>query len=326
MLAYELKKKNIDYFICTDQQHSLKNTSSLSYGHCRLTNDLSEIVRRSVSQLGEDRNKMEKIYSQTSLVSKTFEELNIEFEERSFGIIPVKQRGGRTILENIQKHIPSIFVETELIDFSKTSKGYDIFLKKDDCINKINSKYLVLATGGYSGTFKNTDNMRYNNYNVFDMVKKNEGQIINENCIFLHPFGYAGGTKILIGKEAKNGEFLDKKRNFVFNEKTRNMIKDDNYHEIFDQLIKQADKCRTEGSSVYFVNSERKEEILPCVHYTSGGIKTDDLGRAIGCKNLFAIGECQSNGSKNNGRFPGYPFTSAIVYGAELSNFFKDLN
>jgi L-aspartate oxidase len=286
---------------------------------------LDEIVRKSVSQLGENLKKMEFVYSQTHFVPELLNELGIKFEERSFGIIPIIQRGGATILRYIQQNMSQIFTETELVDFYATVSGFDIFLRKRDKITKIKSKYLVLATGGYAGTFDNTDNVRYKNYNVFNLVRKNRGIIINEDCVFLHPFGYSGGTRILIGRESKIGEFVDETGNYVFNEKTRQMIKNDNYHEIFDQLLEQTNKCREDGHIVYFVNSRRKEEIAPCIHYTSGGIKTDYFGRVDGIPNLFAIGECQANGSRNNGRFPGYPFTSSIVYGNVLGEYFLKL-
>ncbi|MFC1697134.1 FAD-binding protein [Nanoarchaeota archaeon] len=339
-LAYELEKTNLKYFICTDKNNSLMNTSRYSYGHFRLATNLEELVDRSVSQLGEDREKMEFIYSQTNLIPKFLDEINIEYEKRSFGIIPVKQRGGIKILKKLQKNL-KINTGTELIDFKKNNNNmFDIYLKNrnNNEIFRIQSKYLVLATGGYSGKYENTDNVKYNSYNIFDLVKKNNGKIINTHCKFIHPFGYNGGKKILIGKQAKSGEFVDKDGNYVFKKKQREMIKNDNYHEIFDQLIKQADECRQKGSDVYFISSnedlnlnkknsekneiDKKTIITPCIHYTSGGIKTDYLGRVKGIENLFAIGECQANGSRNNGRFPGYPFTSSIVYAKKLGEYF----
>ena len=325
-LAYELEHTGIPYLICTDQKNPLCNTSSLSYGHCRLATDLEEIVRRSVSQLGEDEEKMRFVYSQTHLVPELLTDLGVEFEKRSFGIIPIKQRGGNTIVKKLQSSIPNILTETMLIDFSRTD-SFDITFKKAEGIFRAKSKFLVLATGGYAGSFSNTDNLKYSTYNIFDLVRKNKGEIINTECLFIHPFGYKGGKHILIGKVTKTGEFVDDHGNFVFNEKTRQLIKDDNYHEIFDQLLAQADTCRANGSEVYFVNAEMKEKVTPCIHYTSGGVRTDYLGRAVGCPGLFAIGECQANGSRKNGRFPGYPFTSSIVYGKVLAGYFaKELH
>lgn len=322
-LAFELEKKHANYLICTEQRDPLLNTSSLSYGHCRIPRqkDLDEIVKRSVLQLGEDEEKMRFVYSRAELVLDLFEELDIDFEYRSFGVIPSgKKRGGRIILKRLQQYIPSFDTETELIDFTKTSDRFEVHLRKNGKNVKVKSKYLVLATGGYGGTFKYTNNSRYRNYNVFDIIRENGGDIINLDCIFVHPFGYDQGRRILIGNETKNGEFLDSKGNFVFDREIRQLIKNNDYHEIFDQLLKQIDVCRRKGFRVYFVDSDKKVKILPTVHYTAGGIKTDCLGEVVGCKNLFAIGECMADGSRNGGRFPGYPFTSAIVYGKVLGD------
>lgn len=129
---------------------------------------------------------------------------------------------------------------------------------------------------------------------------------------------------MLTGKESTKGEFIDEDGNPVFDKKTSKMVRNDDYHEIFHCLIEQINEHRQKGVKVYFVSDGKRKEIVPTAHYTSGGIKTDSLGRVDGCKNLFAIGECQANGSMNNGRLPGFPFTSAIVYGRVLGNYFRE--
>lgn len=52
----------------------------------------------------------------------------------------------------------------------------------------------------------------------------------------------------------------------------------------------------------------------------SSGIKTDFLARVLGCKNLYAVGECAADGKRNGGRLSGYPFTAAMVYGKVLAD------
>lgn len=316
VLAFELEKQKKNYFICTAQKSPLSNTSALSHGHCRIPkqNRSEEIVNRSALQLGEDEKRMNFIYSNAEMAIDLFKELNIDFEHRSFGIIPLcNGRGGRNILEKMQEKIPSIETETELTDFEKNNSIFEVRLRKNKKSIIIKCKHLVLATGGYGGIFEHNDNFQYKNYNVFDIVKKNRGEIINIDCVFVHPFGYQKGKKILLGSEIKEGEFLDSDGNFAFDHETRQLIKQNNYHEIFDKLVEQINNHTEKGRQVYFVDSRRKIAIKPTVHYTSGGIKTDFAGRVIGFENLFAIGECKADGSRNGGRFPGYPFTSAIV-------------
>ena len=254
------------------------------------------------------------IYSNAERVIELFKELNINFEYRSFGIIPSsKKRGGYIILEKLQQYIQSVKTETELIDFLKTDRFFRIILRKRDKDFQLKSRYLVLATGGYAGKFEITDNTCYNKCNIFEIVKKNNGEIINLDCILTHPFGYDTGKKILIGNDSKKGEFIDSEGNPVFDKKLRQLIKNDDYHESFNLLLKQIEDCRKKGFKVYFIDANKKIEITPTVHYTAGGIKANYEGEVIGCKNLFVIGECRADGSKNGGRLPGYSFTSSIV-------------
>jgi aspartate oxidase len=311
----------------------MRNTSSLSYGHFRLAEgkNFFAAIKASVEMLGEDKEKMEFVYSRTHLVPEFLKELKIKFRKRSFGVIPeTKIRGGAAILKKLQKDLP-IITSTQLIDFEKINdksrEGFDLTLKRPEGIYKLKTKYLVLATGGYGGKFRHTNNIRYSSYNIFGLVEKNRGKIINKHCIFFHPFGFKEGKEVLTGKESTKGEFIDSNGDFVFDINTRQKVRDDSYHEIFPALLRQIRSGRKKGLSVYFVSDEnkkeKKEEIVPTVHYTSGGIKTDSIGKVEGCKNLFAIGECQANGSRNNGRLPGYPFTSAVVHAKALGEYFS---
>jgi len=315
----------------------MRNTSSLSYGHFRLAEgkNFFAAIKASVEMLGEDKEKMKFVYSRTHLVPEFLKELKIKFRKRSFGVIPeTKIRGGAAILEKLQESLP-IMTSTQLVDFEKindkSGEGFELTLKRPEGIYKLRTKYLVLATGGYGGKFKHTNNIRYNSYNIFSLVKKNGGKIINKDCIFYHPFGMGKGTEVLTGKESAKGEFVDSKGNFVFDAETRQKVRDDSYHEIFPALLRQIRSCRRKGLSVYFVRDrndkgkkqQEKKEVVPTVHYTSGGIKTEGIGTVEGCKNLFAIGECQANGSRNNGRLPGYPFTSAVVHAKALGEYFS---
>lgn len=252
-----------------------------------------------------------------------FKELEIDFKEKSFGIIPNSdKRGGKIILKKLQKNL-EIKTNSEFVSFTKHKDMFNIFLKCDQGIYKISSKYLVLATGGYGGIFRNTNNVKYKKYNVFEEVIENGGNITYLDSIFEHPFGYNNGKDILVGKIVKEGEFVNDKGVFVFDKQTRNLIKQDNYHEIFHKLNKIIKEYEKKEKPIYFKTIKNKLKLSPCVHYTSGGILTDSFAKVIGIDNLFAVGECQANGYKNGGRFPGYPFTAAIVYGRFLRDYFK---
>ncbi len=264
------------------------------------------------------------VYSKSHLVLEVLDELGIEYEPRAFGVIPSdKHKGGALIIREMQKGL-NVLTNSRLVDFTKHNGEFEVRLQKPEGIATLNTKNLVLATGGYGGTFEHTNNVRYSSYGIFDLVRKNGGNIINEGCIFYHPFGYNCGKKILIGAESKRGRFVDESDNSVFSRPVELAIRNDAYHELFDQVLLEERKCEERGSMVMFKDEARALRIHPTVHYTSGGVETDHLGRVKGCKNLFAIGECQANGSRKNGRFPGYPYTAAVVYGYELGKYLME--
>ncbi|MBS3142492.1 FAD-binding protein [Candidatus Woesearchaeota archaeon] len=336
VVSYELRKHGVDHFICTDQKNEIRNTSAKSYGHCRLCapEALDEIVRRSVSQLGENEEKMRFVYSHTNRVTELLDELEIPHEPRAFGVIPsTLKRGGATFLSKLQQGMKA-HTDTELLRIERLESGFKLYFN----IGEIQARHVVLATGGFAGKYPNTDTVTYKHYRIFDIVRELGGLVVNEECMFVHPFGYDGGTKILIGAVSKMGEFVDDAGDYVFREQQRQLIKQDRYHEIFDQLLEQAKEVRDRGGTVRFVapdcnpevhaidSGNINEVITPCVHYTSGGILTDALGRVVNVPGAYALGECQANGSRKNGRFPGYPFTAAIIQGKEVARELANLS
>lgn len=323
LTAYELQKRRINYEIITEEKNPCKNVSSLSFGHFRVAqrDELEQLVERCVCELGENEQRMRLVYSNSHLAPELLRELGIPFQKRSFGVIPTKnKRGGAQILSRVQEHI-NISNETELVDFERKTDSFGITLKKEGVLTKRESSYIVLATGGYSGiiTPKNKC-MR-----IFDLVKANGGRIINLDCVFSHPFGFNGGKNLLTGEAASKGFFIDEHGRAVFDKKTEELLKQDNYHEIFPEITEQIRKKEEQGHDIYFKREDASVRITPYVHYTAGGIETDLSGEVEGCKGLFAIGECQANGSKNNGRLPGYPFTSAVVYSKILAEYFSKI-
>ena len=219
----------------------------------------------------------------------------------------------------MQEHIPEIVADCELLDFSRHNGFYNLSMSHAGRLRRIKAKNLVLATGGYAGVFERTNNVRYNSYNVFSMAQYNGASVANLDCVFKHPFGYEDGKRILLGPMVKHGSFVDNSGNHVFDEETRALLRTNSYHEVFHELVRQIEEHNENGPHVFFISPHRGLLIEPTVHYTSGGIVTDHIGRVAGCKDLYAIGECQANGSRNQGRFPGYPFTAAIVQATALA-------
>ncbi len=293
----------------TAERNPLFNTSSLSNAHCRVVqpSNLEEIVKISVERLGENEEKMRFVYSKSNSVIDIFREIDIKFEPRAFGVIPVtKKKGGYELLKMIQPNINNIFTSHKIINFCKVNDQFDVLVDNLGNLTDFHCDYLVLASGGYSGKFQYTDCFKYKEYNIFDLIMKNGGSIINTSCLFIHPFGYNKGRKILTGKEIEQGEFVDYSGEFVFDSEFREIIKRNNYHERFGDLNNYILKFKKSGRKIYFINpiSRERIEVVQTVHYTAGGIKTDIYGEVDGIKNLYAIGECQADGSRNCGRLP----------------------
>ncbi len=209
-----------------------------------------------------------------------------------------------------------------MINFTRRGRGFLISLSNNQ--EKLYVKNLVLATGGQGGKYERTNNFRYSLYNIFDLVKNNGGQTKNLDCVFRHPFGFREGRRILIGIESMKGEFVNSRNEYIFDDRLRNLIKENNYHESMPEILEKTEIIRKKGETVYFIDSKRKLEIVPTLHYTGGGISADKFGEVLGVKNLFVIGECRADGYKRGGRLPGYAFTSAIVDGKMLADRFSE--
>ena len=249
-----------------------------------------------------------------------FEELEISFKPKSFGIIPVgNERGGHIILKKLQKSLRRIETETILSDFKKEHGEFTVDFEKNDGKFTAECKFLALATGGFAGKFRQSNNFRYKKYNVFGLVEKNGGKIINSECVFRHPFGYGIGKSVLLGNEVAKGKFIDSQGNAVFDKRISKLLEENNYHEVFREILKQSENRRKKNRKVFFEDARGKIEVFPVVHYTAGGIKANAIGEVEELPGLFAIGECRADGSKNGGRLPGYPLTSAIVNAKKLA-------
>lgn len=253
-----------------------------------------------------------------------FQELKVDFEYRTFGVIPTyKVKGGYVILESLQDRIGNISTNTELVDVVADKDHYTALLKKDGEIEKIKADKIVFATGGFGGKFRYTDCFRYKNYSPFGIILKLGGRTKNLQSVFVHPFGYNLGRLILTGKESSQGEFLTDEGNPAFSEEIRKMIKANAYHEQMPLLVLSIEEMIRAGRKVIFHNGQKTMEIVPTVHYTGGGIETNPYGKVLGCEDIYAIGECRSDGANHGGRLPGYAFTSAIVHAKFLAKEFS---
>jgi len=156
------------------------------------------------------------------------------------------------------------------------------------------------------------------NKSIFELAKGLGCLVVNQHCLFLHPFAFNKGKKILLGSNVSQGCIVDNEGRHVFSRHLRKLLESNSYPEEFSHLLFQSASKRGLGHGIFFSFGGKTIRLVPSVHYTAGGIKTNFRARAIGCKNLFVVGECAADGSRNGGRLPGFPFTAAIVYGKTL--------
>lgn len=176
-----------------------------------------------------------------------------------------------------------------------------VHLKNEKFHFDLKSKNLVIAIGGFAGKFQNTDCFRYGDYSAFYILKEKGCKLINMDCLFVHPFGYRKGIRIMTGPEVANGKFIDGAGNILLPEPIRSLVKNNKYHEIFDKVISV---MYSNGKEVFFKSNQSLVQMVPSVHYTAGGLKTDLYGGVEGIENLYAIGECRADGDKNDWRLP----------------------
>ncbi|MEK6890451.1 MAG: FAD-binding protein [Nanoarchaeota archaeon] len=326
VLAYESQKLGLDYLILTSERNSLANTSSMSNAHCRIPdkNQVEECVRLSVEKCGDSEDCVRYVYERADLARELYDELGIDYERRSFGIIPIRKnvRQGYSVLKKLQENIESINENTKLVGLYKEGTSYRAVVQQGLERKEIKADKVIFATGGFGGRFKDSDCFRYKDYNSLEVAKNVGANLKNLENVFFHPFGYNNGKSILTGKESSAGEFFKEDGSLLFTEEMSKLVRADNYHERFEDLEKVVEAEIGKGGKVLFRSDGREIVISPSAHYTAGGIETDKYAQVKGGENLYAIGECRADGSRNGGRLPGYAFTEAIVHGLTLARSF----
>lgn len=325
-MAYEAENLGLDYLVLTAEKSSLANTSALSNAHCRVPEkeDIEECVRLSVEKFGDSEECVRYVYENADFVNELYSNLRLDCERRSFGVIPKTNgvKAGYLVLRKLQEELRDVSVGTKLVDLFKEGEKYSALLRIGKEYHSVKANRVVFATGGFAGMFRNTDCFRYRDYNAYGIALSNGASIKNLENVFFHPFGYNNGRRILTGKESSAGEFFKGDGSLFFDDELRRRIKADNYHEKMSEIRRAIEDEINANGRVLFRTDGKEIDINPSAHYTAGGIETDKYGAVIGCENMYAIGECRADGSRNGGRLPGYAFTSAIVHGLTLARRF----
>ena len=251
-----------------------------------------------------------------------------------------------TLYDNCLKSDIKFINEYMLLNFiidNNEVKGITALNIETSEVKQILAKKVIVATGGYAGI--------YSGYNTNSTAKTGEAicaalragcKLENMEYVQFHPTSLKDNC-ILISESARGeGGYLvdtDGSR-FIDELKPRDEVARAIYKKIesgeevyLDLRHLGKDKIIQSMPQEYelcleFMNLKLDEDLIPIVpaaHYTMGGIKTNINGET-NIKNLYALGECSSNGVHGANRLGGNSLLEIITFGKLVaSSAIKDI-
>jgi succinate dehydrogenase / fumarate reductase flavoprotein subunit len=223
-----------------------------------------------------------------------------------------------------------------LIIENNTVKGITCLDIKTAQVKQILSKKVIIATGGYGGI--------YSNYNTNSTATTGDGiaaaqragvALENMEYIQFHPTALKGSC-ILVSESARGeGGYLvtsDGQR-FVDELQPRDIVAREIFkkielgYEVFldlrhiskEKILKVMPQ--EYNICLQYMNLKLDCDLIPinpAAHYTMGGIKTNIDGET-NIKNLYAVGECASNGVHGANRLGGNSLLEIITFGRRIA-------
>lgn len=270
-----------------------------------------------------------------ALLAKVHQTKNIEISQHHFVIDLLTQHHLGRIITRVTEDIQCY--------------GVYVLNLKTNQIEKIESKIVVLATGGFGQIYRATTNPNIATGDGIAMVYRAKGRVANLEFVQFHPTAlYEPGvspnfliTEAVRGDGAilrtKNGNNLmasydargslaprDIVARAIDNEMKksgedhmyldcRHMDKDNFLHH-FPNIY---EKCKSVGIDVF----KDMIPVVPAAHYACGGINVDAYGRTS-IKNLYACGECSNTGLHGANRLASNSLLEAIVFSHRI---FEDI-
>lgn len=219
-----------------------------------------------------------------------------------------------------------------LITENNVLKGIITLDIKNSEVKQILAKSVILATGGYAGLYDGyTTNSTASTGETINSALEVGVKLSNMEYIQFHPTSLKQSC-ILISESARGeGGYLvtaDGKR-FVDELSARDIVaraidvKIQNNEEVFLDLrhlgIDKIKEVMPQEYDLAFQFAQLKLDkdlipITPAAHYTMGGIKTNLYGET-NIKNLYAVGECSSNGVHGANRLGGNSLLEIVTFG-----------
>lgn len=318
---------------------------------------------------GRNENNPESVkimIQQAPQIMKNLMDFGVEFDRDSQGNLAYTREGahsefrilhhqdvtGKEITSKLIKQIElrsnvTVIEDATMLDIiHQDNKVSGIVMDNNEMVIQVNSKIVILATGGIGGLFKHSTNFRHITGDSFALALKNQIDLENINYIQIHPttlYTTKPGRSFLIS-ESVRGEgayllnpsmerFVDEllPRDVVSNAIKKEMDKFNSpyvYLSVMHMDQQQIQtrfpniykKCLEEGYDMY----HEPVPVVPAQHYLMGGIKSDTYGRTS-MINLFAIGETACNGVHGANRLASNSLLESLVFAKRAAGVIKEI-
>lgn len=247
------------------------------------------------------------------------------------------------MLENVD-----IMENTLMCAVKQTSTGYSAFLRKPDgTYETVNSRFMILATGGIGRVYQFTTNSAIATGDGITFAYEMGAKIKNLSYVQFHPtaFNNRATRECFLISEAVRGEgayLLNcHKERFMqnYDERLELAPRDVVSHAIIlesrkqnsedfylDISYKDSEFLKNRFPMIYknlleqgYDLTKEPIPIFPCQHYLMGGIDVDGNSETT-LKNLFACGECSHTGVHGGNRLASNSLLEALVFSRHAAN------